>query len=92
MRYNVHDRDFCVVKTRVLFTNIQSEINQLDNLLELSLQGMDRSYLNKTSFALKALQEDLDTLWGHFKAAMDEMERQSEESGDDSEYDGEADE
>ena len=78
MRYNVHDRDFCVVKAKVLFTNIQSEVNQLDNLIDLSLQGLDRSYQNKTSFALKALQEDLDTLWGHFKAAMDALERENE--------------
>ena len=78
MRYNVHDRDFCVVKAKVLFTNIQSEVNQLDNLIDLSLQGLDRSYQNKTSFALKALQEDLDALWSHFKAAMDALEREDE--------------
>ena len=78
MRYNVHDRDFCVVKAKVLFTNIQSEVNQLDNLIDLSLQGLDRSYQNKTSFALKALQEGLDALWGHFKAAMDALEREDE--------------
>ena len=87
MRYNVHDRDFCVVKAKVLFTNIQSEVNQLDNLIDLSLQGLDRSYQNKTSFALKALQEDLDALWGHFKAAMDALEREDkgydDEGGED---------
>lgn len=76
MRFNVHDRDYCVVKARVLLAHIQSDANQLENLVDLSLQGCDRSIRNKAVYAMELVQKNLGALSAYYRDAIDSIERE----------------